>query len=504
MAARATKGEPGGATGALVGPGSAAGDRRGARDTKVDKSSPPWRAWRTKSRAARAIRFVETYCRVPSGRRFGEPMKLHPYQRHTVEALLAGDVTTGGLQIPRGNAKSTLCAAIGVWAVCDPPDAPQVPLIAQSGVQAGRTLLEPVRAMIGANPELASRTVVYSAAADRRVWCAWNRGNLFVLPADVDKVQGLNPTLALIDEGQTVSPEVHRAVVQGAGKRDASLVLVIGTPAAGARDSALFDMRERALAGASVAWVEYAATEGCDVHDVTEWHRANPGLRAGLLRAETFTDEVGTDTVPGTMDVASFRMYRLGQWVDVAFTNWLPPGAWDACPTVDVPPDDTPVFLALAGTWQSTVALMGATPDGAVFAVWINDTATDDDLHNVLARAWDRWQVVALTFAPRTREGLRRELELGGFPVESWPARTDVDVASSTEWRRAIVEGRAAHDHNPVVSEHVAALVGTPTPDGSLRLAAPDDGTPVDAARAARMAWWRAITEDSPSAPAIF
>lgn len=431
-------------------------------------------------------------------------MKLHAYQRDTIDALLSGDVTTGGLQIPRGNAKSTLCAAIGVWALCDPPDAPQVPLIAQSGVQAGRTLLDPVRNMVAAHPELASRTVVYSAAADRRVWSAWNRGNLFVLPADVDKVQGLNPTLALIDEAQTVAPDVFRAVVQGAGKRDASLVLAIGTPAASARESALFDMRERALAGAAVAWVEYAAAEGCDIHDRAEWHRANPGLRAGLLAVDTFADEVGTDTIPGTLDEASFRMYRLGQWVDVAFTNWLPPGAWDACPSIDVPPDDTPVFLALAGTWQSTVALMGATPDGAVFAVWINDTATDEELHAVIAAAWERWQVVSLTFAPRTREGLRRELELGGFPAEAWPARTDVDVSSSTEWRRAIVERRVAHDHNPTVSAHVAALVGLPTPDGSLRLAAPDDGTPVDAARAARFAWWQSVVNDAPAVAGIF
>ena len=491
-------------TGALTAPGSETGERRGARDTRVTKTKPPWRGWRTRSRAARAIRFVESYCRVPSGHGHGRLIKLHPYQRESVEALLAEGAATGGLQIPRGNAKSTLCAAIGVWALCDPPDSPQVPLIAQSGIQAGRTLLEPVRNLITMCDDLASRTVVYSAAADRRVWSAWNRGNLFVLPADVDRVQGLNPTLALIDEAQTVAPEVFRAVSQGAGKRDASLVLAIGTPAAAARDSALFDMRERALAGAAVSWVEYAAREGCDVHDRTEWHRANPALAAGLLRESTLADELGSDTVPGTLDETSFRMYRLGQWVDVAFTNWLPPGAWDAQPFVDVPPDGAPVFLALAGTWTSTVAVVGATVDGAVFLAYLADTATDDVLHTVFADAAVRWDVLGVTFAPRTREALHNRLAVDGFPVDVWPNRTDIDVSSSTEWRRAIVEGRVPHDHHPDLAAHVGALVGAPTPDGSLRLTAPHDGSPVDAARAARMAWWRAMNDADAAMPAIY
>jgi hypothetical protein len=40
--------------------------------------------------------------------------------------------------------------------------------------------------------------------------------------------------------------------------------------------------------------------------------------------------------------------------------------------------------------------------------------------------------------------------------------------------------------------------------DGSLRLVAPDDGTAVDAARAARMAWWRVVDQPRVEAPAIY
>jgi hypothetical protein len=77
-------------------------------------------------------------------------------------------------------------------------------------------------------------------------------------------------------------------------------------------------------------------------------------------------------------------------------------------------------------------------------------------------------------------------------PVTVWPNRVDIEVDSATEWRRAIVEGRAPHDHHPLLAEHVGATVARATSDGSLRLVGRDETRPSDAARAARMAWWRA------------
>jgi len=478
--------------------GSALGDRRGAKDQRIDAAVPPWRKWRTRSRAARCIRFVETYCRIPSGVGYGKRLELHKYQRESIEELLADGVRTGGLQIPRGNAKSTLWAAVGLWAVADAPDAPQVPLVAYNGLQALRTLFRPARRMVALEPELASRLTVYSSTNDRRIWSAWNDGELLPLPADVERLQGLNPTVALVDEAQTIPPEVLSAVLQGAGKREASLVLAIGTPAPGAEVSALADLRERARTGARVVWVEYAAAAGCALDDRAEWRRANPAIDAGLLFLDVLEAEL--ETVPESL----FRMFRLGQWISGAAVGWLPFGAWEECPTVEVPPADTEVVLALAGTWTSSVALVGATLDGEVFLAYWAESATDDDLDAVLATAFDTWQIVELVVAPRIRANLVRRLTDGGLPVEVWPSKLELEVQSSTEFRRAIVEGRVAHDHAPILTEHVAALVGTATPDGGLRLASPDETTDTAAGRAARMAWYRAIDAGERIAPAVF
>jgi len=401
------------------------------------------------------------------------------------------------MQLPRGNAKSTLWAAVGLWAVADLPDAPQVPLVATNMGQAMRTLLGPAKRMVRLNPELERRLIVYSGN-QLRLWSAWNDGELIPLPASVDRLQGLNPSLALVDEAQTVDPEVFTAVEQGAGKRAASLVLAIGTPAPDAQGSALFTLRERALGGAKMAWVEHAAEAGCALDDRSQWARANPGLVAGFLLADQLETEL--TTVPE----AAFRMYRLGQWTEHTEAGWLPAGSWDACPLVEAPPAGTEVVLGLAGTWASSVAVVGATLDGAVFLAWHAETATDDELDQVMAQAWETWAVHGLVVQPRARAVLVRRWQEGGLAVEVWPARVDLDVSSSTDLRRAIIEGRVAHDHHPVLAAHVNALVGSSGPDGGLRLSAPDDGRDVDAARAMRMAWWRAVELADQPAPTIW
>lgn len=485
-------------TGALVHSGTKVGQRHAAADSRAIRSVPPWKRWRTRSRAARCIRWIETFCRVPSGVNVGQPFRLARFQRDSIEQLLADGVRTGGLQIPRGNAKSTLWAAVGLWAVCDLEDQPQVPLVAYNGLQAMRTLFRPARRMVQLAEELDQRVIVYSSQSDRRIWSAWNDGELLPLPADEHRLQGLNPSVALVDESQTIAPDVLAAIMQGAGKRAESLVLAIGTPAPDSQLSALFDLRQRQLDGARVAWIEYAADAGCAIDDRRQWRKANPGLAAGFLFPDVL--EMELRTVPE----AAFRMYRLGQWTDHTDAGWLPAGAWDACPHADPPPDGADVMLALAGTWTSSIAVVGATLDGAVFLAWSAETATDDELETVLADAWTRWLVRGLVVAPRTRATLVRRLTDGGLPVEVWPARSDLEVASSTDFRRAIVEQRIPHDHHPLLAEHIAALVGTAGADGALRLAPPADGREVDAGRAARMAWWRAVEAAESPAPAIW
>ena len=226
--------------------------------------------------------------------------------------------------------------------------------------------------------------------------------------------------------------------------------------------------------------VEYAAPPGCELGDRRAWHLANPALRAGLLHVDALESELLL--VPE----ADFRSYRLGQWVDAVVAELVTARYVGGMSDGVAPPDGTELVLGLAGTWSSSVAVVGATLDGELHVLYASDTATDDELEGVFSEAAARWTVVEVVVAPRTRGNLVATLRDAGadgrpaLEVEVWPATTEAEVVSATDWRRAIVEGRVAHDHHPLLGEHVASSVARNTPDGSLRLVPPEDGRPVD------------------------
>ena len=237
--------------------------------------------------------------------------------------------------------------------------------------------------------------------------------------------------------------------------------------------------------GRRVTWIEHAADPGCPLDDRAAVAKANPALAAGILHADVLEVELKIGVGGRVPGVPARAVGGRGRVVDGCRRGV------GGLPAQSTPPvDGAEVVLGLAGTWTSSVAMVGATFDGAVFVAWAADQATDDEIDGRVGCgggtvAGDRgsWSLhgSARTWSPACRPN---------GCVEVWPNRVDVDVASSTEWRRAIVEGRVAHDHHPVLAAHVAATVARATTDGSLRLSAPSDGRPVDAARAARMAWW--------------
>jgi len=452
------------------------------------------------SRAARAIRWIESYVRIPSGTNYGHPLRLEPFQRDIVEALIADDVRVGGLQICRGNAKSTLTAALGLWALSDDPDAPQVPLVAHNALHAKRTLFAPMQRMVKASPELDNRLIVYTAIGNERIVSPWNDGELWPLPADHDRLQGLNPTIAIVDEAQTVPDDVLWALRQGAGKRPNSVVLAIGTPGPDLECS-LHRLRTLAAQSGRETWLEYSAPEDCDPLDQRCWHMANPALAAGILDIRVIEDEAEAVRVDHPGARALFRMYRLGHWI-AGTTGWLPGGAWESCPRQGAPDEGTEIVLALDGTYQRSMALVGCTLDGALFLVWAAESATDEQLEQVLTQAFERWDCVELVHYARIRPQVAELAAEAQVPAYAWTGKVADEVMSANEMHRAVVEQRVRHDHDPLLAEQMSSVELQLVPDG-IRLRRPASGKRwIDAAMAARMAWFRA-QQYEPSGPLV-
>lgn len=469
----------------------------------------PWQVFKGASRAGSFINWGQRYIRIPSGRNVGKRIRFAPYQLDIIETVLAEGAQAGAVSIPAGNAKSTLAAAIGLWAVATYADAPQVPLVASNGRQANRTLLDPIITMVESSAELGEQLSIKRGNVEPGVRSAWNNGVLQSLPADDTKLQGLNPTVAVIDEGEEVPLEALAALEDRLGKRTEAVVLCIGTP--GNRvDSALATVRDLHAGGADYRVVEYAAPLDADPYEPATWRLANPALDAGILGIEAIERDVGKlrAAKPHVQAVLMrrFRMYRLGQWLQTApADSWLPAGAWDDCRVAPPPEAGTAVVIGLDGTYRRSTAVVGAALDtGAVFLLWAGELADDSEVVEVMQRAADRYNVVEVAYYPTIRPTLTAELDRRGMPMVEWRT-TPIEEATATNglWQ-AIAEGTFTHDGSDLLREHFANVGHRDGPKGTVLRRVHREGAWIDGAMAARMAWARAQPWLRPAEPVVY
>lgn len=274
----------------------------------------PWLSWPERDRAERAIRFIETYCRAPKGYGYGKPLKLAEFQKAWLREILSDDVSAAILTVPRGQGKSTLLAALAVWATFDESSSgqPQVPVVATTVGQAMKSVYNVIIDMIRAEPELADRCIIYTGMANARIEVHSTGGTCFPIANKVDTLQGLDPSLAIMDEIGFQPLESWNSLLLASAKRDNSLVVGIGTPGYD-RENALWEMRSAWAAGRVIPgfiFQEYAAPEGCDHRDEDMWRIANPALAEGFMNIKALRTNM--ELTPE----AHFRIFHLCQWVD--------------------------------------------------------------------------------------------------------------------------------------------------------------------------------------------
>lgn len=449
--------------------GSARTGNRNAANRLPPLPPPPWLAWPEQPGGPEhAIRWIETYCRLPKGHGAGEPMRLARWQKRWLRKVLRRGVNSAALSIPRGNGKSTFLAALALWALFCPGEggAPQVPIIATTVMQAHRSVYGVALAMIAAEDELGDRALVYSAIGNMRVVVPATGGEMFPVSSDPAGLQGLDPSLAVADEIGFLSVESWDSLLLAGGKRPRSLVVGIGTPGLD-RDNALHHLRRRVGERVDLpgfVYTEYAAAEGSVIDDLAEWKRANPALAEGYL------DVAALRTAVALSPEGHFRIFRLGQWVD-GVESWL--GAdgralWNALA-------DPYELVRDAQTWvgvdvglkrdSTAVVAVQRRPDGRWHAkakVWLptNDEAVDvTDVMQFLRELDADYHLEAVSFDPRFFDVPAKMLLDEGLPMEEVPQvpeRMTPAVGSTFE---AIRRGEISHDRDPVFDAQVLNAV---------------------------------------------
>lgn len=184
-----------------------------------------------------------------------------------------------------------------MWATCDINDTgePQVPIMATTVRQAQRSVYDVACKMVAAEPLLSDRSITYTAISNARIVVSYNGGQCFPIANDPDGLQGLDPTLAIVDEIGFQPLESWTAMVLASGKRARSLVCGVGTPGLDRERSALWHLRSGYLDGRTppgFSFTEYAAPENCDVRDRNAWEIACPALAAGYQAVDALETAV--------------------------------------------------------------------------------------------------------------------------------------------------------------------------------------------------------------------
>jgi phage terminase large subunit-like protein len=442
-------------------------------------------------------RFALDYVRVPRGHGVRKPLRLRPWQRDLIAATWdqRPQPRLAGWMLPRGQGKTSLTAVLALFELLAGADGAQVVVVATDERQAGLTFRIATR-MVELNPKLEARVQLYH---DHMTVPA--RGASFhVLPAVPKRLEGLDYTLALVDEAGRVDTDVFEVVSLASGKQKASMVLAIGTPGPELENTVLGRLRTYATdhpADELVVWREHSAA-GFEHHPVDCrhcWELANPALN-------DFLAEDGLQAcLPPKMREASFRRARLCQLTDQLEEGWLLPGSWAACADATrTIPDGAEVTLAFDGSFNAdctvlVVATVEERPHVDLVELWeaAGTQVPVVDVEQSIRAACRRWRVLEIVADPFRWARSLQLLDGEGLPVLEYPQSPGRMTPATARFYEAVVNGALTHSGDTRLARHVGNAVLREDARGS-RLAKEKRDSPrrIDAAVAAVMAHDRA------------
>jgi phage terminase large subunit-like protein len=397
--------------------------------------------------------------------------------------------------IPRGNAKTSTAAVIGLHHLLTVPDA-SVSLGAVSRELAA--IAYGVIRNMAEHPALAGRVEARAVASARGALRVPGGGVLRVLSGRGERAVGQTDSLMILDEAWNLRDGGLLDAFQTALiKRPDARLLVISTPAP-SLDSPLGQLRARALAGEvaqrgahidarapGLRWLEWGVPEDRELDDLYAVKQANPApwiTRQALLEQR----ERVTPQAWATM--------HCGRW-GVGEAAWLPPGAWSGCRDEDLLVEDgEEIVLGVdIGGSRAASAVVGVTDDlrVAVVEVFEGDDSVLRATDSVRELA-GRFNVREVAFDPWRFKGEALRLEAEGIgPLVDFPQSHSRMVPASEGLHAAVVEQRLRHPGHPALDRHVANAIAKATGRG-WRLEKGGRDVQIDAVIALAMAVERA------------
>lgn len=256
--------------------------------------------------ANKPIYFIENFCKQSKGA-IGKPIKLELFEKVIIQAIY-GIVDKHGLrkytevfiEIARKNGKSTLLSALGNYGLIgDKEGGPEIDCISTKR-DAARIVFNSAKNMVLQSPDL--RKIIEPKKVE--LTSAFNFGVFQPLSSDSNTLDGLNPSMVILDECHAIKDRNIFDVMKqsiSAETRKQPLFLIITTM--GFNRDGIFDEEYQYAEDVLNGNVEdehflsfiYELESGDKWDDEETWIKANPGLgtikslakmRAGCTRAK--------------------------------------------------------------------------------------------------------------------------------------------------------------------------------------------------------------------------
>lgn len=307
-------------------------------------------------RAARAIKFVETFCKIPDGMYVGQPLILEEFQKRFFRDLFGNRKIRRAIwSMARKNAKTVTIACLLLVFLVGPEARQNAQIVsgAMSREQAA-LVFEACCKIINMNPQLAA--LVKIIPSSKTLIGLPMNVTYKALSAEGKTAHGLSPVVVICDElGQVVGPrsEFFDALVTSQGAHADPLLIIISTQAATDADllSILIDDALQNQDGATICHL-YTAPANCDVMDEKGWHDANPAL--GKFRSIEDVREQAEQAKRMPSSEPTFRNLILNQRV-ATNSPFVGRTVWREC--------GGPVIAALPITQQVTPELYSKAMD---------------------------------------------------------------------------------------------------------------------------------------------
>lgn len=433
--------------------------------------------------------------------------------------------------IPRKNGKSFRATRAALFELCCSGGmAPQIPIAAFSSKQADDTLYGDIVEMLNADEDLRK---AYDIKVTKEDITRDNGGRIFKLTNQGNRLDGLNPSLALFEEGHAGADTVYKVVDSAFGARPNALRRMI-TTAGHQSGGPAYDLLTQAaliLEGTSEDYSFFAAVYTLDREDYThpetnaiEWDRlltdesliakANPMYGVGLDKE---------DIQNAVRQAYKVRIDKRGEVARTRFNIWtgagttlIDPASWGACYRKGLQLEDflgQPCWIGvdLAQVLDMcAIILMFEMPSGelAVFGQFYlpaeSPTAINPEIIDQLAN-WEDQGHLYLTPGPladhdRVREHVEAFCEVfdvrviacdpaqahntvkhlwdGNKPVMVYPNSAKTMTAPTDDLLGRIASQRIWHDGNPVLAWMVQNVHGERRGNGSIMPRKEKDNSP--------------------------